>query len=211
MFIGFYSIANAVTLFGLISSVTACFLAANGNVKFAIYMLFLACLCDTFDGKIARSNPNRTAHEKFYGVQLDSLCDTVSFGVTPCVIAFNFGFDGWFDVLVYCFFIACGTIRLAYFNTLSFKNQGKPMNTFRGVPIPMSTVVISTLFVLTTFIPASVTVWIFRIALIALALGFVLNIKVKKPDMKSGAIFLGAQIILLLLLLVLGDCQAPAI
>ena len=85
------------------------------------------------------------------------------------------------------------------------------MNTFRGVPIPMSTVVISTLFVLTTFIPASVTVWIFRIALIALALGFVLNIKVKKPDMKSGAIFLGAQIILLLLLLVLGDCQAPAI
>ena len=209
MFIGFYSLANAVTLFGLISSVTACFLAANGNIKFAIYMLFLACLCDTFDGKIARSKPNRTPQEKFFGVQLDSLCDTVSFGVTPCVIAFNFGFNGWFDVLVYCFFITCGTIRLAFFNTLSNQNQGKPMKTFRGVPIPMSTVVISTLFLLTTFIEANVTVWIFRIALIALALGFVLNIKVKKPNMKSGAIFLGIQILILLILLIAGDCKAP--
>ena len=209
MFIGFYSIANAVTLFGLISSVTACFLAANGNVKYAIYMMVLACLCDTFDGRIARSKPNRTAKEKFFGVQLDSLCDTVSFGVTPCVIAFNFGFDGWFDVLVYCFFIACGTIRLAYFNTLSFQNKGEPMKTFRGIPIPMSTVVISALFVLTTFIDASVTVWIFRIALLLLGLGFVLNIKVKKPNMKSGAIFLGVQILLLLILLIAGECRAP--
>jgi phosphatidylserine synthase len=53
MFIGFFSIANTLTLFGLISAVTACFLAANGNFKFAFYMLFLSCLCDTFDGKIA--------------------------------------------------------------------------------------------------------------------------------------------------------------
>jgi Na+-transporting NADH:ubiquinone oxidoreductase subunit NqrB len=75
----------------------------------------------------------------------------------------------------------------------------------------MSTVVISTLFVLTTFIPASVTVWIFRLALLVLGLGFVLNIKVKKPDMKSGAIFLGAQILMLLILLIAGDCQAPII
>jgi CDP-diacylglycerol--serine O-phosphatidyltransferase len=174
-------------------------------------MLFLACLCDTFDGKIARSTPNRTASQRFYGVQLDSLCDVISFGVTPCFIAYSFGFDGWFDVLIYCLFVTCGTIRLAYFNTLSFENQGKPMKTFRGIPIPMSTIVICTLFMLTTFIPASITVWIFRIALIALALGYILNIRVKKPNVKSGAIFLGAQILVLIILLIAGDCQAPTV
>ena len=209
MFIGYFSIANTVTLFGLISSVTACFLAANGNIKFALYMMFLSCLCDTFDGKIARAKQNRTPAEKFYGVQLDSLCDVISFGVTPCFIAFSFGFDGWFDVLVYCFFVVCGATRLAYFNTLSNEHPGKMMKSFRGVPIPISTLVITLLFLLTTFIPASVTVWIFRIALLALSLGFVLNVKIKKPDTKKAAFFVAMQIIVLVILLLAGDCQAP--
>lgn len=209
MFIGYYSIANAVTLFGLISAVTSCFLAANGNIKFALYMLFLACLCDTFDGKIARSNPNRTAAEKFYGVQLDSLCDVISFGVTPCFIAFSFGFNDWLDVVIYCIFIVCGATRLAYFNTLSNEHPGKMMKTFRGVPIPMSTMVITILFLLTTFITPNITVWLFRICLLALAIAFVLNIKIKKPTMQKGVILLGAQIILLIILLILGDCKAP--
>ena len=95
MFIGFYSIANAVTLFGLISSVLSCFLAASGpeNIKFAVLMLFLAMICDMFDGKIARSTPNRGEKQQFYGVQLDSLCDVISFGVTPCFIAFRAAFS----------------------------------------------------------------------------------------------------------------------
>ncbi len=211
MFIGYYSIANAVTLFGLISAVTSCFLAANGNIKFALYMMFIACLCDTFDGKIARAKTNRTPSEKFYGVQLDSLCDVISFGVTPCFIAFSFGFDGWFDVLVYCLFIVCGATRLAYFNTLSNEHPGKMMKSFRGIPIPISTFVITFLFLLTTFIPATVTVWIFRLALIALALGFVLNIKIKKPNTKKAAIFLAIQIVILIVLLIAGDCNAPIV
>lgn len=209
MIIGYYSIANAVTLFGLISALTSCFLAANGNFKFAIYMMFVACLCDTFDGKIARSKPNRTAAEKFYGVQLDSLCDVISFGVTPCFIAYSFGFDGWFDIIIYCLFVVCGATRLAYFNTLSNEHPGKMMKTFRGVPIPISTMVITVLFLLTTLMPATVTVWFFRIFLLALAIGFVLNIRIKKPTMKKGAVLLGAQMLILVILLLLGDCQTP--
>ncbi|MBO5869524.1 MAG: CDP-alcohol phosphatidyltransferase family protein [Clostridia bacterium] len=210
MFIGYYSLANAVTLFGLISSVTACFLAANGNFKLALYMLFLACLCDSFDGKIARAT-KRTPQQKYYGVQLDSLCDVISFGLTPCFIAFSFGFKGWLDVLIYGIFIVCGAIRLAYFNTLANENPGKPMKTFKGVPIPISTMVITLLFLFTTFLPASITVWIFRIALFALAIGFILNIKIKKPTLKRGAILLLIEIVLLLILVIAGDCQAPII
>ncbi len=209
MFIGFFSIANTVTICGLISAVISCFLAANGNYKLAIYMMFLACLCDTFDGRIARSNPNRSDVQKFYGVQLDSLCDVISFGVTPCFIAFSFGFDGLLDVIIYSIFIACGAIRLAYFNTLANANPNKPNKGFRGVPIPMSTFVITVLFVLATFIPASVSVWIFRIALLALAIAFVLNIRIKKPNLKTAVTLIGVEVVLLLILLIAGDFKAP--
>jgi phosphatidylserine synthase len=59
------------------------------------------------------------------------------------------------------------------------------------------------------FIPANVTVWIFRIALAALAVGFVLNIKIKKPDTKQAAVFLVIQIVILVALLLAGDFNAP--
>lgn len=210
MFIGYYSLANGVTMFGLLSAVTSCFLAAHGEIKYAIYMLFLSCVCDLFDGKIARTTKNRTPEEKFYGVQLDSLCDIVSFGVTPCFIAYSFGFDGWFDILIYGFFIVCGVIRLAYFNTLSNKNPGKKVKSFRGIPIPVSTFLVTFLFVITLFASPAVSVWLFRLGYLALAFGFILNIKIKKPNTKKALTLLSAEIILLLILVIVqGDCKAP--
>lgn len=209
MFIGYYSLANAVTMFGLISAVTSCFLAANGNFKFAVFMLFFAFLCDSFDGKIARAEKNRTPKQKFYGVQLDSLCDAISFGFVPCFVAFSFGFDGWLDVLIYCIFILCGVIRLAYFNTLSNEKPGKTMKYFKGVPIPASVPIITILFVLTTFIAPEVMVWLFRITLLTLAIGYIFNIKIKKPDIKTAMIYLCVHVLLLLILLIAGDCKSP--
>lgn len=211
MFIGIYSIANFITLMGLTSSVIACFLAGIGSFKFALFMLFLACLCDTFDGRVARSNLNRTEKQKFYGIQLDSLCDLVSFGVTPCFIAFSFGFRGVLDIIIYCLFIVCGAIRLAYFNTLANEPSANPKKSkgFRGVPIPMSCPLMTLLFMLTLFTPANVSVWFFRIGMLALAIGYILNIKIKKPSLKRTAIFTAVQVVLLLIILIAGDFKLP--
>ena len=207
MFIGFYSLANSITLFGLALSVTSCFLAACGNIKFAIYLLFLACLCDMFDGKVARNGKKRSDAAKFYGVQLDSLCDIVSFGVTPCFIAFSFGFKGTLDIIVNLIFIICGVTRLAYFNTLANANPKAASKTFKGIPIPMSVFVVTFLFMLTTFIPANVSVWLFRLILLALAVGFILNISLKKPDYKQGMVLIAIEIIMLLILVIAPDCK----
>lgn len=209
MFIGFHSLANTVTLLGLMSSIVSCFLAANGNFKLALYMLFIACLCDTFDGRIARSNPNRSDKEKFYGIQLDSLCDVISFGVTPCFIAFSFGFRGILDVIVYCIFIACGAVRLAYFNTMANADIGKPVKYFRGLPIPMSTFIITVLFLLTMFISPSVTIWLFRIFLFLTAIAFVLKIRIKKPTPKKALTLIAIELVMLLILLIGADLKAP--
>ncbi len=207
-FIGFHSLANCVTLAGLLFSITACFLSANGNIKLAIFLLFLAGVCDMFDGRLARMKKNRTDDEKFYGIQIDSLCDVVSFGVTPCFIAFSFGFNGIIDVIIYGLFIICGATRLAYFNTLARKSD-KAVKSFRGIPIPVSTFVLTVLFVLTTFLSPNISVWFFRIFMFLLAIGYVLNIKIPKPSIKTGMAFIAVEILLIFVLVLAGDCASP--
>mgnify|MGYP007032777772 FL=1 len=44
-----------------------------------------------FDGKIARTKKNRTEDEKQFGIQIDSLCDVVCFGVFPIVLCYELG------------------------------------------------------------------------------------------------------------------------
>lgn len=207
MFIGFYSIANAVTLLGLVSAVMSCFLSAQGNFKFAVIMLVLSAICDMFDGRIARSVPDRTEKDKSYGIQLDSLCDIVSFGVAPAFIAFNLGFSSIPDLLIYLFFIVCGAIRLAYFNTLALTTPDKPMKHYRGLPIPASSFAIPILVLLMTFIAPSVTVWLFRITFFGLGLCYILNIKIKKPSLRTSGIMLGIQLLIVLILLIAGDIK----
>ena len=53
------------------------------NLMFCGSLIFLAMLCDMFDGQVARLT--RTTSD--FGGQLDSLCDVVSFGVAPAILA----------------------------------------------------------------------------------------------------------------------------
>lgn len=75
MFIGYFSLANTVTLLGLASSVMAVFCSSQKLYPLAVLMLLFAGLCDMFDGRIARVTSGRARREKIYGVQLDSLAE----------------------------------------------------------------------------------------------------------------------------------------
>ena len=50
MIIGYYNIANFITLTGMSSALCACYLAFMGHYKAAIVVYMLAGLCDLFDG-----------------------------------------------------------------------------------------------------------------------------------------------------------------
>ena len=86
--IGFYNYSVIVTYIGVALSVSGMALASTGQFKFAILCLALAGACDTFDGKIARAMKNRTKEMEIFGIQIDSLCDMVCFGVTPVIISY---------------------------------------------------------------------------------------------------------------------------
>ena len=79
--IGFYDYTVVLTYLSLISSVFGITQAIHGNYKWAILCLALSGFCDAFDGRVARTKKDRDEDEKSFGVQLDSLCDVICFGV----------------------------------------------------------------------------------------------------------------------------------
>jgi len=132
--IGFYSLANAVTCFGLLSALASCVLAFWGYMPLAMTLFALAGLCDLFDGALARKT-KRTDTEKAYGIQLDSLADCVSFGVAPVLISYAYGFDAWWSLVLYAVYIVHAVVRLAYFNvTAGVTSEGKTAY-YCGVPV----------------------------------------------------------------------------
>lgn len=187
MFIGYFSLANTITLLGLASSVVAVFCSSQKMYPLAVVMLLIAGLCDMFDGRIARITASRARREKIYGVQLDSLADVISFGVVPALISYNMGYREVLDLILYILFIVCGAIRLAYFNTQALSDTPDlNMKYFTGVPIPVSCVLLPFMILLSMLINnPEVSVWLFRAFFLFLGIAYILKIKIKKFGPKT--------------------------
>ena len=86
--IGFYDYTVILTYLSVLSAGAGIIvsLTGAGHPYIGTMFLMLCGLCDTFDGKVARSKQNRTEKEKDFGVQIDSLSDLVAFGVLPTCI-----------------------------------------------------------------------------------------------------------------------------
>ena len=69
--------------------------SSDARIGWAVrpFILGMSGLLDTFDGKVARTKKNRTEDQKRFGIQIDSLCDIVCFGVCPVIIC-------WFSLLI---------------------------------------------------------------------------------------------------------------
>lgn len=136
-------IPNFITLcngfFGIISIIAI----LNGQINIVPYFFAAALLCDFLDGMVARLL--KTSSE--IGKELDSLCDTVSFGVLPAVlIAFmlkHYGDSS--DILIYlaAIYPLFTIYRLAKFNV---KYNNLPY--FVGLSSPLAAMMIITLFFL---------------------------------------------------------------
>ena len=79
--LGYYDYTVVLTYVSLVISIVGITNAIQGNFRIAILCLAVSGLCDMFDGKIARTKKNRTEEEKRFGIQIDSLCDVICFGV----------------------------------------------------------------------------------------------------------------------------------
>src|SRR4030095_13942965 len=109
IFCGYYSIVSTL----------------RGDWDRAAILIGIGYVLDGLDGRIARL----TKTTSDFGVQLDSIADIVTFGVSPAILAFSWGFgkieglDGnaarhvhHLGSVASFAFVVCGALRLARFN-----------------------------------------------------------------------------------------------
>jgi CDP-diacylglycerol--serine O-phosphatidyltransferase len=125
------AVPSAFTLGNLLSGFFSIVLASEGRLEFAAWLIVLAAFFDLLDGMVARI----AGGDSRFGVELDSLCDVVSFGVAPSFLLFQFGLKDFpFGAFIASLPALCGAVRLARFNTL--QAGGEKTNYFTGLPIP---------------------------------------------------------------------------
>ena len=189
MFLGHINIANGLTLLGLIFSLSSCFFAINENIRLSITFLIVSGICDLFDGVVAK-RIKRTDFEKGFGIQLDTVVDVVSFGVTPAVIVFAAVGSSWYALAVYAFYIICAVIRLAHFNASADINTS--IKYYRGLPVTYIALILPCVMI---FRSPLVSV----LSLLITGVFFILNIKVPKPRGIWYAIFPALAIVMTVL------------
>lgn len=186
--IGFYDYTVVLTYISLACSVFGMMQAFNGRIKTAIVCLAISGLCDMFDGKIARSKKDRTDDQKLFGVQIDSLCDVICFGVFPAMICYMLGVRGVLGELVIAYYCVCSVIRLGFFNVLETNRQREEdgANTYYyGLPITSIAIILPLVFLLNLIFSEFIFRWILLATLFVIGTLFITNFKLKKTSNKQ--------------------------
>jgi len=130
-------IPNAITAAALCSGLTGIRFAIVGDWEKSLFAIILAGVLDGIDGRIARL---LKAQSRF-GAELDSLADSLSFGMAPALVLFLWSLQdlprfGWFAALAFA--ISCA-LRLARFNArIDVEEQPhKSVGFLTGVPAPV--------------------------------------------------------------------------
>ena len=130
--------ANLVTLAGLLSSVLAMTFAVRGEFAAAAIGLVLGFFFDGIDGPVAKRLSGRTADDRAFGANLDSLVDMAGAGVALAVVLLASG--GFEAAYVPGAFALVGAVafRLSYFNV-----HGLPDGATRYVGLPTDQAIVA--------------------------------------------------------------------
>lgn len=130
-------IPNVLTLLNMFLGFLAIGLIMKGQPIKAGVFIVIAGVFDVFDGKIARM----FGIESKFGVEFDSMADTVSFCVVPSILVYSLWVDGLPPILggfIAFIPIMFGTIRLAKFNII--QEPGEPKSYTEGLTTPIATI-----------------------------------------------------------------------
>lgn len=166
-------IPNLLTSMNLVFGMGSIMSTFQGDFYIASIFVVLAMVADGLDGRAARFF--KVSSE--FGKELDSLCDLVSFGVAPAILAYSF-FLHEFPTIGYAaaiVFAVCGALRLARFNV----NASIVKGYFMGLPIPAGGCVLAT-FIMLDVKPSG-----YLFPLMVVIFGYLMVSKVRYPDFKG--------------------------
>jgi CDP-diacylglycerol--serine O-phosphatidyltransferase len=160
-----------------------------GQINFALIFILLACVCDLFDGRVARWG----GAESPFGREFDSLADLISFGVAPAFLVHRIVLRdvfvqhpefGWFIASIY---LICGAFRLARFNVLSMQPGGSGKE-FVGFPIPSAAALVASLTLFIMWVEEKDFIkgkWRYLLPVLLLFLSWMMVSQVRYPSFKS--------------------------
>lgn len=138
-----YILPNLVTASSIFVGFLSILYSTKQEFMIASYLIIVAMILDGLDGRVARM----TNTQSKFGLEFDSLADTVSFCVAPAVLIYFFVGNefGRVGILISSLYLIFGTIRLAKFNISTVDSS-----IFLGLPTPLSAlyVVAITLFII---------------------------------------------------------------
>ena len=156
---------NVCSLAGLLAALLGLFFAIRGVYPAALTALLWAVVFDWSDGLIARRMKGRTADQRAFGAQLDSLIDVVSFSVAPALLLLSVGdFSPWYVPGAFVI-LATGVIRLSYFNVFGLLDD----STYRGLPLDTNVIVLALLFVFEPLVGVTTFAVVLYVAMMLLA------------------------------------------
>jgi CDP-diacylglycerol--serine O-phosphatidyltransferase len=135
---GVYLLPNLLTTGGLFCGVYSLIASVRGDFFLAAIAIMAANVFDVLDGRVARLTKTTSR----FGIEYDSLCDLVAFGVAPGILVYRWALEPWGTVgwLAVSLYVTCGALRLARFNVLI---DTGPKRHFVGLPIPAAAEVIA--------------------------------------------------------------------
>ncbi len=112
----------------------------RGNYTQAGWLIFVAMLLDTFDGRVARMLKAESA----FGVEMDSLADLISFCFAPAMLIYFIALkeNTVYGTAIAFMFVLFGAIRLARFNAMAHEGKGSKKY-FSGLPVPAAAAVLA--------------------------------------------------------------------
>ena len=180
---------SLLTTVSLFSGFYAIIAAINGDFLTAAVAILVSGIFDGLDGRVARL----TGTASQFGMEYDSLCDLVAFGVAPAVLAYlwtlqGYGRYGWLAAFLY---VATTALRLARFNTLDATAASKE---FTGLPCPAAAGMIATTVLFCLFVEASGQMKDFSILVMVYFLSYLMvsthkYLSFKHPETKKAKAF----------------------
>ncbi len=200
--LGVYNYTVILTYIGMISGFTGITLVVQGDIHKALICLIVSGICDMFDGKIA-STRKRTACEKRYGVQIDSLSDLICFGVLPAVMVSSICRNSIAGYCTCSLYVLSSLIRLAWFNVDEEERQSNcsgQRQYYLGLPVTLAAVFVPLAFWTLEYfgLPYS---RLLPAVLAVLSIAFLTPFKIRKPSLSRLGIAIcgGAGVLLLIM------------
>lgn len=201
--IGFYDYTVILTYLSAAAAVLGMTFAAGGHMDWAVSCLIIAGICDGFDGKVARSKKNRSEQQKMFGIQIDSLCDMISFGFFPVIICHYLGMTGPVNNIIKVAFVLGAVIRLGYYNVMeeeSLRNTSHSRDYFQGLPVTSIAIILPTVYAVNHVILQRPFGYGLSAMMAVIAVLFITDVKIKKPNVKLvvASVFVGVLIMFII-------------